>query len=98
MSKFESFNDRIQHIQIDVTHKIKRDENAALQTTDCFFREAIKKWKEMNGTRHFSLFLVDIRPFAQSLPQLLHHKSQVVDVLLKHLSVVDTGAYEPLLK
>jgi U3 small nucleolar RNA-associated protein 20 len=76
-------------------HVVKKDH---FETDECYFKDSIKKWKELNGTSHFSAFLKDIRPFAQSLPQVLYHKQSVVSTLIHHLSVNDTLAYEPLLK
>ncbi len=78
-------------------HRIKASHELEQPDQDCYFRSDVVKWKEMNGTAHFSAFLVDIRPYAQSLVQILFYKKEIIDILIKHLSISDTLAYEPLL-
>jgi hypothetical protein len=77
-------------------HRVRKEHEEG-ETLDCYFKDGIQKWKELNGTLHFSRFLRDIRPFAQSLTSILYHKDHLIETLTSHLQVPESGALEPLL-
>ena len=63
-----------------------------------FFQESLESWKELNLTRHFAIFVREVSPYCQSLPQLLYHKEKIVEILEKNIRVEDSMALEPLLE
>ena len=54
-------------------------------------------WTELDLTTHFRSFTNEIYPLVQSLPQLLHHRTKVVDRLLHYLVLPDCTAVVALL-
>lgn len=63
-----------------------------------FFYEALEEWKDLNLTRNFKDFHKEIRPLVKSLPSIIYHKDQIVDILEKHLKVKDSLALDGLLE
>lgn len=89
--KYSSFNDIISTISIDVSHVIKKSK----LEEDYYFKQGLIKWKELNASTDFKEFLKEIAPY-QSLVQLVHHKKEIVDILIKHLDKGQSLAIEPL--
>jgi U3 small nucleolar RNA-associated protein 20 len=61
-----------------------------------FFQEELQKWKELNSTEHFAAFVEDIEDYTYSLAQIIYHKEDIVSLLVKHLSVHESLALEPV--
>ncbi|KAL6072065.1 U3 snoRNP protein [Balamuthia mandrillaris] len=95
--KFQSFTERIKHIDVDVFHKVEPVELAP-QQADSFFRQQLLEWEELNYTSHFTAFVQEINPLIQSLPQILYNKDRIMSILLAHLSVRDSTARKALLQ
>eukprot|EP01135_Chromosphaera_perkinsii_P004611 Nk52_evm4s292 gene=Nk52_evmTU4s292 len=95
--KFQSFAERINSLKIDVTHKIGHVQ-AAPEEGGSFFNQSLLKWTELNCTTHFTEFRVEVYERVQTLPQLVFHKDEIVQCLIKHLRVEKTMALEPLLE
>nr|ASF90194.1 hypothetical protein SPAR05566 [Bartheletia paradoxa] len=96
--KYRSFNERVKNIKIDVARKIKLDFEDQLQDTDSFFNEALQSWRELNLTIPYVQFSNRVNKFVKSLPQLLHHKDQVVAELIGVLEDDEQEiAYVPIL-
>ncbi|XP_065909347.1 small subunit processome component 20 homolog isoform X2 [Dysidea avara] len=93
--KFKSFSERIANIQIDVSHRV--NEATGDGTEETHFSSALKKWRELDCTIDFVRFSQEVTPMVSSLPQLVHHKNEIVDTLKKHLQVQQNLAYEALL-
>ncbi|OUM64552.1 hypothetical protein PIROE2DRAFT_42433, partial [Piromyces sp. E2] len=55
------------------------------------------QWKELNCTKDFSNFVYEVQQYTKSLPMILFHKDIIANILIKHILVKDTQAYEPLL-
>ena len=62
-----------------------------------FFNDALEEWKELNLSAAFVRFGLDVRNYCQTLPQLLYHKDQVVELLIKNLSEANVLSLEPVL-
>ncbi|KAI9189964.1 U3 snoRNP protein [Blastocladiella emersonii ATCC 22665] len=94
--KYQSFQDRIKHVRIDVTQSAiaLRHEEEDLES---FFVGALQQWQELNCTAEFSAFVRDINRYAQSLALVLYHKQEIVEAIIRHLGVMSTNAYEPIL-
>jgi U3 small nucleolar RNA-associated protein 20 len=52
----------------------------------------------MNLTRNFKDFAREIKPLVKSLPSIIYHKEQIVDILEKHIKVKDSLALDGLLE
>lgn len=94
--KYQSFKSRVEHIKIDVVHRVKRYEDEP-DEFGSYFNEALEEWKEKNLTTHFSLFVRDIQKYVKTLPSILYHKERLIESIEKHLLVQDSLALEPLL-
>ncbi|KAI9139232.1 armadillo-type protein [Paraphysoderma sedebokerense] len=94
--KYRSFNDRIKGINIDVAHRIGEVQEVP-EDADSFFKQSLDSWRELNLTVHFTEFSKEIDPFVQSLPLILYHKDTIVNILIKHIKVEESMAYEPIL-
>jgi U3 small nucleolar RNA-associated protein 20 len=62
------------------------------------FGDALDSWKELNCTTHFAQFCYAVQPKTASLAQILHFKTELVDILCEHLTITDSLALEPLLE
>jgi U3 small nucleolar RNA-associated protein 20 len=49
-------------------------------------------------TRHFRDFGKEITPLVKSLPSIIHHKDEIINILEKHLKVKDSMALDGLLE
>lgn len=65
---------------------------------DSFFYESLEEWKELNQTKHFTVFFKEILPLVKSFPLIIHHKEKIVDILEKHIKVPDSMALDALLE
>ncbi|KAI8575447.1 hypothetical protein K450DRAFT_261769 [Umbelopsis ramanniana AG] len=94
--KYQSFKTRVEHIKIDVVHRVKRYEEDP-DEHGSYFNEALEEWKEKNLTTHFSLFVRDIQMYVKTLPSILYHKERLVACIEKHLQVPDSLALDAIL-
>ncbi|KAG2222074.1 hypothetical protein INT45_007960, partial [Circinella minor] len=93
---FQSFNTLVDRIKVDVVRRSRLVEENP-DEFDSFFYEALLSWKDMNLTKHFKAFLREMTPLAKTLPSIIYHKDQIVDVLEKHLQVENSTALDALL-
>lgn len=63
-----------------------------------FFYEALVEWKDLNMTRNFKDFAKEMTPLVKSLPSIIYHKDDIVNILEKHLRVKDSMALDGLLE
>ena len=97
-SQWQSFTDRINSIDIDISHKVQLVELAPSQEHGSFFDEALQKWRELDCTAHFQSFFSDVHTFVRSLPLILLNKEAVIDIILDHLQVPQTMSIPSLLE
>jgi hypothetical protein len=98
-AQFRSFAQVVKDLRIDVVHKVRKADSGSDPADGAsFFCSALNHWTGLNGTADFTRFVKTVRPLAQSLPQILHHQSAIVRLLVEHLQVPETLAYEPLLR
>ena len=67
------------------------------EAVESHFQEALAKWTDLNSTTYFSQFRRELKPFAQSLIQVLYHKQDIANLIVKHLSVFGSIGLEPIL-
>ena len=59
--------------------------HTAQQEGDSFFQERLSALRELDCTPSFTKFSAEAYGLVQSLPQLVFHKQQIVDLLITHL-------------
>ncbi|KAI1314951.1 U3 snoRNP protein [Mortierella claussenii] len=95
-SLYQSFNARVNQLKIKITRQVGLKESGAV-TTGSFFNDALEEWKELNLSAPFVRFGLEVRNYCQTLPQLLYHKEQVINLLVKNLEEGNVLALEPIL-
>ena len=94
--RFQGFSERVANIKVDVLHKIGRRSETP-EEQDTFISEALGKWSELNCTLHYQEFSRKVRPYIQSLAQLLYHVKEVIPLVKEYLKTASSLAVEPLL-
>ncbi|KAI8602190.1 armadillo-type protein, partial [Dissophora ornata] len=94
--KYQSFNARVNQLKIKITRQVGLKDGGKV-TTGSFFNDSLEEWKELNLSAPFVRFALEVRNYCQTLPQLLYHKQQVVDLLIKNLNEGNALALEPIL-
>ncbi|OTB06602.1 hypothetical protein M426DRAFT_20700 [Hypoxylon sp. CI-4A] len=98
--RWESFTTKISKLHsLDPLRRVRRHDLDAenLETTTSYFKNGIEKWADINISKDFTLFRRDVRPFCDSLPQILHFQDNIVELLVKYISKHDKESLEPLL-
>jgi hypothetical protein len=80
-----------------VSHRIQRQElEPGLNSSH--FLIAFERWRELDCSSTFVAFTKDVETYTRSLPLLLHHKDEVVRLLLEHLQVEKSMSTKALLE
>ncbi|KAI1078244.1 armadillo-type protein [Whalleya microplaca] len=98
--KWESFTTKISKLHsLDPLRRVRRHdlETEDLQSTTSYFRNGIEKWADLNISKSFTWFRRDVRPFCDSLPQILHFEDKIMELLVKYISAHEQESLEPLL-
>ncbi|KAI0889620.1 armadillo-type protein [Annulohypoxylon maeteangense] len=98
--RWESFTTKISKLHsLDPLRRVRRHdlEVENLETTTSYFRNGMEKWADMNISKQFTLFRRDVRPYYDSLPQILHSQDKIMELLAKYISVHEKESLEPLL-
>lgn len=99
--RWESFTTKISKLHsLDPLRRVRRHDldTENLETTTSYFRNSIEKWADINISKSFTSFRRDVRPFCDSLPQILHFEDKIVELLAKYISTHDKESLEPLLE
>ena len=96
--KFQTFSDRVAAIKVKSFRldESERRLHADAGDTQPHFRICLDKWKDQNMSAIFTDFVAEVSPFCQSLTQVLHHRSAIVDLLLLYIKKGDVHSLEPL--
>ena len=95
--KFQSFNQRIATIKIDVAHRISETHETPEDEQETFFQETLTKWIDLNCTQDFTKFYHEVKGYVQNLKQLLYHKDEVLRILCKHIQSENSKCLDALL-
>ncbi|KAJ3260764.1 U3 snoRNP protein [Boothiomyces macroporosus] len=87
--KFQSFNDRIKDVKINI-HKVQKQEE-----TESFFMSEYDKYLELNLTNEYREYQQQIRSISRSLVEILYHKDQIVEISIQYLD--HESCIEPIL-
>ncbi|CAO3621216.1 unnamed protein product [Mucor hiemalis] len=77
--KYQTFKTRVERIKVDVVRRSRVDDDEPNEHGS-FFYEALDEWKELNLTRHFKDFRKEITPLVKSLPSIIYHKDEIVNI------------------
>ncbi|KAH8418693.1 hypothetical protein KR222_010628 [Zaprionus bogoriensis] len=98
--RFKSFTDRVNEIDLrhlalyHIGHKNEQLDEAENET---FFQQTLQKWNVLNLTEEYNYFSKRCRKIV-TLPQLLHQKDFVIDLLLERLATATNLSQQPLLE
>ncbi|XP_062128311.1 small subunit processome component 20 homolog [Drosophila sulfurigaster albostrigata] len=98
--RFKSFTERVNEIDLrhlalyHIGHKNEQLEEVENET---YFQQTLQKWNVLNLTEEYNYFSKRCRNIV-TLPQLLHQKDFVIDLLLERLATATTLSQQPLLE
>ncbi|RCI15229.1 hypothetical protein L249_6924 [Ophiocordyceps polyrhachis-furcata BCC 54312] len=98
--RWESFSTKIARLNsLQHLRKVRRHdlETEDLSTSTSYFLNGLQKWSELNLSKAFCAFKQEVIPLSQSLPQILHFENDIMQLLVKYISLHDKEALEPLL-
>ncbi|OAQ99730.1 hypothetical protein LLEC1_07139 [Akanthomyces lecanii] len=98
--RWQSFNDKIaQFNSLQPLRRVRRHDIDAedLSVATSYFKTALQKWNELNIGRCFVSFKQKVLPLSESLPQILHFETRIMDLLEEHIAMQDKDGLEPLL-
>lgn len=97
--KFESFNQRIAKLNIDPIRRRSRVDLETSHLTDkaSHLRIGLDQWRELNLSEDFTNFVRELRPFCDSLPQVLYYHDNIMALLAKYIEKGNALSLEPLL-
>lgn len=97
---FESFAQRIARLKIEPVRRGRSTiiDNAELDATFSYFKDALLEWRDINLSEIFSMFARRVAPLCDSLPQVLHHDERIFGLLIEDIEKGDKNSEEPLLK
>jgi U3 small nucleolar RNA-associated protein 20 len=96
---FKGFTQRIAQIKIEPVRRGRSTilDDAELESTFSYFRDAFLEWRELNLSEGFSTFARRVASLCDSLPQVLHHSDRIMELLVEYIEKGDRFAEEPLL-
>ncbi|KAI0002265.1 hypothetical protein BJV74DRAFT_765571, partial [Russula compacta] len=93
----QSYQESLKHVhlplaltQSEFDHDIGDDES--------HFCEAIEHWRQLNLSPAFVRFATDVASISASMPLLVHHWSDIIQLWLQALDSADDEALVPLLE
>ncbi|KAI0482392.1 HEAT repeat protein [Xylariaceae sp. FL0804] len=99
--RWESFSTKISKLHsLDPLRRVRRHDldTEDLEATTSYLRNGLDKWADLNISHGFTSFRREIRPFCDSLPQILHFEDQIMNLLAKYISAKEQESLEPLLE
>jgi U3 small nucleolar RNA-associated protein 20 len=96
---FKDFTQRIAQIKIEPVRRGRSTilDDAELESTFSYFRDAFVEWRELNLSEGFSIFARRVHTLCDSLPQVLHHSDRIMELLVEYIEKGDRFSAEPLL-
>lgn len=96
---WKGFSQRVAQIKIEPVRRGRSTilDDAELEASFSYFRDALLEWRELNMADAFTGFARKAAPLCESLPQVLHHSDRILELLVEHLEKGDKFGAEPLL-
>ncbi|KAI9295650.1 hypothetical protein K502DRAFT_364846 [Neoconidiobolus thromboides FSU 785] len=95
--RYSSFKERIENLSFDVLHQIDR-KPIDIENSGSFFNELFESLLISNLTVPFEEFSTKIKPLVKSLPQILHHKKQIAEIIKEYLYKETSDTLIPVLQ
>lgn len=99
--RWESFGARISKLHaLDPVRRVRRHgfDPEDISTSTSYFKAGIEKWQELNMSVDFAVFLQQVLPLCDSLPQILHFEQELMDAMADCIAKRDRESLEPLLE
>ncbi len=88
--RFENFKERVALVDVDEAHRVQGVHEAGadveLDPSHSYFKEELYRLMELDISKAFIVCSRRIAPMCQSLPQVLHHKRDIVNLLVDTLT------------
>tara|TARA_R110002003_G_scaffold2027_2_gene23872 strand:+ start:2635 stop:4050 length:1416 start_codon:yes stop_codon:yes gene_type:complete len=96
---FKGFSQRIAQLKIEPVRRGRSTilDDAELESTFSYFRDAFLEWRELNLSEGFTIFARRVASLCDSLPQVLHHSDRIMELLVEYIQKGDKFSEEPLL-
>lgn len=98
--RWQSFSDKIaQFNSLQPLRRVRRHDldEEDLSTATSYFQTGLQKWNELNMSKCFVAFKQQVLPLCESLAQILHHETRIMDLLEEYIGKQDKEGLEPLL-
>lgn len=95
--QFKPFSERITEIDVDIFHRVRHWNEDASEEVETYFHETLQKWNVLNLTDDYTAFKKQVWNIV-TLPQLLHRKQYVIDVLMEYLRKRNSLFLQPILE
>lgn len=80
-------------------YKIGHEYETKTEEEESYFHQALQKWDALNLTDSYDSFKKEVNAHRLiTLPQILHNKNHIIEVLLKHLKQKNELSLQPLLE
>ncbi|KAL4521880.1 hypothetical protein Ndes2526B_g01987 [Nannochloris sp. 'desiccata'] len=96
--KFKTFKQRVNNVEVDVYRSLGPKRAEPLAGSTCFFQERLAAWRELNAAHDWLEAATELHSLCQSLPQLLHHQEDILEIILPKVNVEASLSLEPLLE
>ena len=83
---------------VDVYRSLGPKRAEPLTGSTCFFQERLAAWRELNAAHDWLEAATELHSLCQSLPQLLHHQDEILDIILSRINMEASLSLEPLLE
>ncbi|XP_026828311.1 small subunit processome component 20 homolog [Ooceraea biroi] len=95
--QFKPFSERITEIDVDIFHHVRHRNEDISEEIQTYFHETLQKWNVLNLTEDYTTFKKQVRNIV-TLPELLHRKRYVIDMLMEYLKKRDSLFLQPILE
>ena len=98
--RWESFTNKIsQFNSLQPLRRVRRHDldNEDDSVSTSYFQNGLQKWTELNVSKGFTSFRREVWPLCETLAQILHFESRIMDLLEKYIAEQDKESLEPLL-
>lgn len=98
--QFKNFSERISEVDLRLLafYKIEHVNEIPDENTSYFY-QCLEKWSVLNLTEEYGEFEKLLKTVqTATLPQVLHHKDKIIEILLKKLEEATTLSLQPLLE
>ncbi|KAL0035339.1 hypothetical protein WJX77_001780 [Trebouxia sp. C0004] len=94
---FQRFAQRVAQVNVDVYRRLGDVRAEPLPGSSSFFQEQVAECRELNSTEQWLAVAAAVNPLAQSMPLLLHHQAQIMDILLGAIKLEAAISLPPIL-